>query len=155
MFLNIPLKYIILFIFSSEPDSITYSDLYGNEYFVNICGHASAPCDEAGTSVCQRASNFIYYSCGVLDTQKMEANPEVGAGMGVTVKYTGGTLCSGGPSRSTTIKLSCLTTAEPGYIYDQSEGDCSYTLLMYSAAACGKKVGGGGGLSAGSIILIV
>ena len=139
-----------------EPDSITYYDNYGNQYFLNLCGHSTAPCDETDTSVCQRASNFIFYSCGLLNTQTMEANPDVGAGQGLIVKYSGGTRCSGGPSRSTTVKLTCLSTEDPGYIYDQAEGDCSYTLYMYSAAACGKKVGGGGGgIGAGSIILII
>ena len=137
-----------------EPDNLVFYDTKGNLFFLNICGRTAAACND-GTSVCQRASNFNYYSCGALNTQSIYALNSVDPGKGVTVKYSGGDRCSGGPERATTINIFC-TEDDPGFIYDSAEGDCDYTITINSAAGCGVKVkSGGGGIGAGGIILII
>ena len=122
---------------------------------MNFCGYTTAICT-IGSSVCQYASNGQYYSCGMLDSQTIYALSSEDPGKGLVVKYGGGDQCSGGPMRATTINIVCAEDA-PGYIYSAEEGDCDYTLSMYSKVACGKSVkyGSGGGIGAGSIILIM
>ena len=133
------------------PDDIYYADQKGNYFLVNLCGNVTAPCSR-GTSVCQLATDYLYYSCGMLTTQAMSALKDSDPGKGLTVTYTGGASCIGGLTRSATIKLRCLEGEVPGYIYGSDDGDCSHTLLMYSAAACGTKIYG---LGACDIILIM
>ena len=133
------------------PDDIYYADQKGNYFLVNLCGNVTAPCSR-GTSVCQLATDYLYYSCGMLTTQAMSALKDSDPGKGLTVTYTGGASCIGDLTRSATIKLRCLEGEVPGYIYGSDDGDCSHTLLMYSAAACGTKIYG---LGACDIILIM
>ena len=120
---------------------------------MNICGRTTAACNQ-GTSVCQRAANFNYYSCGALETQSIYGLSTAEPGQGVTVKYTGGDQCSGGPERATTINIFC-SEDDPGYIYGSEEGDCDYTITMNSMAGCGVRISSGGGMGAGGIILIM
>ena len=146
--------FITISLFNSETDTLVFNDNDGNIFFLNICGATAAACDQ-GTSVCQRATNYAYYSCGSLETQAIYGLSTVAAGQGVTVKYSGGDMCSGGPERATTINILC-SEDDPGYIYDSSEGDCDYTIFINSKAGCGTFIKtDGGGMGAGGIILIM
>lgn len=120
---------------------------------INVCGTATGSCG-SGVAVCQRDNSYRSHNCGLLNTQSIYGLSSVDPGKGVTVKYVGGDQCSGGPERATTLNIICSADS-PGYVADVTEGDCDYTATIYSAAGCGKKVGGGGGLGAGSIILIM
>lgn len=121
---------------------------------MNICGVVNTPCvPDDKVAVCQLTNIYAFFNCGLLSTQTIVANPDVPAGKGVAVKYSGGDQCSGGPERSTTVKFTCSEADDPGYIYEYSEDDCAYVILGYSAAACGKDVSGG--IGAGGIILIM
>lgn len=124
-----------------KPDEFLYRTKDGNYFYVNFCGTTTTPC-EAGSSVCQYASNRVYYGCGQLKTQEMSSLDGVAANKGVKVTYSGGTECSGGKQRRTDIHVLCNKAAVPGYLYDESEEDCEYTLKMYSVAGCGQPVSG-------------
>ena len=143
-------------------DNLQFNDNMGNTFYVNFCGETSASCT-AGTSVCQKASNNYYYSCGKLAHQSFGPSNQTGDSIstGIMVEYGNGDVCSDGPHRHTAIMLSCSTTADPGYFYGGSEGDCAYTLKMYSKHACGTEVdydsgeAGGSSSTAATVVLIL
>ena len=146
---------------AGAPDTLSYMDTNGNTFYVNFCGETTATCT-SGTAVCQQASNLLYYSCGMLSSQSFGKSNLTGDTIsnGLMVEYGNGQACSDGPHRHTAIFLSCSVSANPGYFYGAAEGDCAYTLKMYSKHACGTEVDYSSGEAAGGtdvalVILII
>jgi len=118
----------------NQADTLYYRDSMGSYYYVNFCGRTTTSCDKA--SVCQRATNYRYYSLGSTYTQFIGPTSLASAGRGVDVTYSLGDRCDTF-NRSTTIHVICNENANPGYFFDETETDCEYELYLYSAAGCG------------------
>jgi hypothetical protein len=144
-------------------------DAYGNTFYINFCGDTTVGC--TSQAVCQRARNNYYYGCGASAKQTFMKTNLTGQtlGTGVMLLYSGGDACSDGPLRMTLIYVSCNPNASPGWFYDAYEGNCAYTLKMWSKYGCGTTVpyvpessssshkggGGGSGIGVGGILLIL
>ena len=145
-------------------DSLNYySSATYNTYTMNICGESASTCTtDKPSSVCGFVSTGGIVGMGLTETQEFHAidNDDVMPGRGVAVKYSGGTACSSGKARTSTVEVRCNEDSS-SYIYDAVEDSadaCDVTFYIYSKAGCGtpaKYGSDGGGIGAGGIILII
>jgi len=144
-----------------------------NLYFWKLCDPAYyngyATCDQttyANTQVCQQGGTLTTgKSCGTGSPEPTYSYK--GNGQGIIMTTTKGTpgCTSPATARSTTLNVLCASAFNRA---DKSadtvaETACTYQITMYLTAACGTKGSGGntkdkssgGGLSGGSVFLII
>lgn len=139
----------------------------GSTFNVNVCGQTiTNKCPSDG--VCQVTTQGVGYGNG--DASKATWADYPGAVQGVSITYPSGSgaSCPGGVIRKSVLNIKCDTSAAGdgviSTIAESTTPPCTYTISMSSKWACPGSAGpppkppkppGSGGLSAGSIILII
>ena len=129
-----------------------YSRVYNNIYML-FCDYAPS-C--SGMSVCSRSA--LGQNFGFGDPETLEIHPindsVTSADKGITVTFTNGHMCQDNRKASAVIYILCDTVE--GVIEDAQidENYCTLKATVKSIAGCPVSKAGGG-LSAGSIILII
>jgi len=118
-------------------------------YYVRFCQPTPvcSTASPADASVCQSTTDGPKNAGSSSDMEILGETDN-----GLTIKFGQGTVGCDGVTRATTINLVCSSGAST--IVSIQEQKCIYAMTINSPAGCAHEISGGG-LSAGSIILII